>query len=202
MDQVVGHCRIAWKARDAETHRGMNGRFTRPHLETGGFHCLPQPFRDGDRFGKFGLWHRDSKFFAAKSRRDVVLASYGTNELSDRSKHHVARQMAVGVVDVPQQVEIRHDDCQGMRESFGAFHFRCKQLGKVSRIPKTGLGIRRGVLSQLRNHERAISKQQRRNGWKDQPGIDIPDDRDDIAQQRMNQVSLDILNIQIRYFVP
>ena len=64
---------------------------------------------DLERLLRRRLGEQDAELLAAEPRRHVVVAQLGAEDVGDALQHGVAGEVAVGVVDLAEQVEVGHD---------------------------------------------------------------------------------------------
>ncbi len=67
------------------------------------------PLGDLHRLLGWCLRQQDRELLAAEAGRNVVMAQFGAEDLSDPLQDGVAGEMAVGVVDLAEQIEVGHD---------------------------------------------------------------------------------------------
>ena len=56
--------------------------------------------------------------------------------------------MTIGIIDVPQQINIRHNDSKRAVKAIGAFQFGRQGFGKIFGVVKTGFGFNACLLLQ------------------------------------------------------
>src|SRR6266508_996434 len=73
----------------------------------------------------------------------------------------VAGEVAVGVVDVAQEVEVGHDQRQGAFEALGAAELLVQRRGEVAGVEEAGLGVDARLGLQGRDAEGAVNQDER-----------------------------------------
>ena len=80
-----------------------------------------------------GLRQGDHELLAAVARRLVDPARLELEDAADRAQHLVALQVAVGVVDLLEVVDVEHDQRQLVAEALGARRLLLDQLAEAAR---------------------------------------------------------------------
>ena len=124
------------------------------------------------------LGQQDRELLAAEARRHVVVAKLRAEDVRDALQDRVAREMAVRVVDVPEQIEVGHDHGHRTLEAFRACELLAEHRGEVPGVEETRLRIDAGLLLKRRHAQRAVDEEERCDRERDQPGIDAPEGRD------------------------
>ena len=109
VDERVRILRVLRVAGDADRDGGAN-RVAR-RLDVVELVCdrTADPLGDLHRLLGRCLRQEDRELLAAETGRNVVLAQLGAEDLGDALQDGVAGEMAVGVVDLAEQVEVGHD---------------------------------------------------------------------------------------------
>src|SRR5207253_2325725 len=105
----------------------------------------------------------DRELFASEPRGDVVLAKLALEDLSDALKHGIAGQVTVGVVHVAKQVEVGHDQRQRALEPRRARELLGERRCEVPRIEEARLRVDSRLLLELRDRERPMDQEERRD---------------------------------------
>src|SRR5207244_13563238 len=111
----------------------------------------PDPLCDLEGLFRWSLRQEDREFLSAKTGRYVVVAQLRPERLRDALEYGVAGEMAVGVVDVAQKVEIGHDQRQRPFEPLRTRKLLRERCGEVASVEETGLGVDARLLLQLRH---------------------------------------------------
>ena len=94
-------------------HADRDGRADRLagrlHLEALLGDRAPDALGDLERLLRRRLRQEDGELLAAEARGDVVVAQLPVEDVGDALEDGVAGEMAVRVVDVPEEVEVGHD---------------------------------------------------------------------------------------------
>ena len=112
------------------------------------------PLGDLERLLRRRLRQEDRELLAAEPGRDVVVAQLGAEDLGDALQHRVAGEMAVGVVDLAQQVEVGHDQRHRPLEALRAAELLRQRRREVARVEEAGLRVDARLGLELR-HRRA-----------------------------------------------
>ena len=106
------------------------------------------------------------------------MAQLCPERLGDALEHSVAGKVAVGVVDIPEEVEVGHDQRHRPLEPLRTRELLRQRRREVTGIERSGLGVDARLFLQLRDAQRPMDQQQRRNREGQQPGVDVPESRD------------------------
>ena len=112
------------------------------------------PLGDLDRLLGRRLRQQDRELLAAEAGRNVVVAELRAEDLRDPLQDGVAGEMAVGVVDVAQQVEVGHDQRQRPLEALARAQLVLERGREVARVEEAGLRVD-ARLGLERRHRRA-----------------------------------------------
>ena len=188
VDQLVGVGAVAREAGDADRDR-------RPDRLARGLDVVrarrdraADPLGDLEGLLRRRLGQQDRELLAAEARRHVVVAQVRAEHFRDALQHRVAREVAVGVVDVAQQVEVRHHQRQRPFEALGAQQLLVQREREVPRVEETRLRVDARLLLQLRDAQRAVDQQQRGDRERDQPGVRAPERRHRDAEHGEHEV--------------
>ena len=121
------------------------------------------------------------------------MAELLAEDLGDAAQHGVAREVAVGVVDVAQQVEVGHDQRHRALEALGPAELLLHHDREVPRVVEPGLRVDSRLGLELRDRERAVDQEQRRDRERDQPRVQVPERRDREPERREDEVGREAL---------
>jgi hypothetical protein len=110
VDELVRVRTVLREARDAEGDRGADRLARRLHLETSVGNRPPDALGDLERLLRRGLGQEDGELLPAEPGGNVVMSQLLAEDLGDPLEDGVACEVAVGIVDVPEEVEVGHDD--------------------------------------------------------------------------------------------
>ena len=193
MDQLVRVEAVLRIPGHADRHRGPDRLRRGLDLELALRHGAADPLRDLERLLRQRLRQEDRELLAAETRRDVVVAQLGAEDLRDSLQHRVAGEMPVAVVDVAQQVEVGHDQRHRALEARRARDLRRKCRCEVARVVETRLRIDARLRLQLRHAERAVDDDERCERGEDQPGVPAPEGGERHAEDREHEVDREAL---------
>ena len=151
------------------------------------------PVGDLERLLRRRLRQEDRELLAAEAGRHVVVAQLLAEDLRDAAQDGVAGEVAVGVVDIAQQVEVGHDQRHRPLEALRPPELLLHHRGEVAGVVETGLGVDSRLGLQLRDRERAVNQQQRRDRERDQPRVEVPERGDGEAERREDEVGREAL---------
>ena len=77
--------------------------------KAGGSHGASQPLGDLDRLGVSRVRQQDRELLPAEAGRNILSSKVFLEHASDAAKDVVAREVAVGVVDLAKEVEVREE---------------------------------------------------------------------------------------------
>ena len=109
VDELVRVLAVARERGDAERDRRVDRLARGVDLELALGDRAPDALGDLERLLRLGLGQQDRELLAAEAGRDVVVAQLLAEDLRDAFEDGVAGEVAIGVVDVAQQVEVGHD---------------------------------------------------------------------------------------------
>jgi hypothetical protein len=193
VDELVRVDAVLGEARHAEGDGRADGLARRLHLEAAVGHRAPNPLGDleGDVRGR--LREEDGKLLAAETCRDVVVAQLRAEDVGDPLQYRVAREVAVGVVDVPEEVQVGHDDRQRPLHPGRAQELLAKLAGEVAGVEEAGLRVDAGLLLERRDAQRAVDQEERGDGGRQEPRVPGPDGREGDAEGREHEVGRETL---------
>ena len=193
VDQLVRVGRVAREGGDPDRHGGANRLARGFDVDRSGCDCSPDPL--GDLEGQLGrrLRQEDRELLAAEASGDVVVAQLCPERLGDALEHSVAGKVAVGVVDIPEEVEVGHDQRHRPLEPLRTRELLRQRRREVTGIEQSGLGVDARLFLQLRDAQRPMDQQQRRNREGQQPGVDVPESRDADTESREHEVGREAL---------
>ena len=196
MDELVRVEAVLREAGDAERHRRADRLGGRLDLELALGNLAPDPLRDLHRLLRRGLRQQDRELLAAEARRHVVVPQLLVEDLGDPLEDRVACEVAVAVVDVAQQVEVGHDQRHRAVEARGARDLGRECRREVAGVVQAGLGVDPRLRLQLRNAQRAVDDDERRERGEDQPGVPVPERRERDAEDREHEVDRELLGAE------
>ena len=188
VDQLVRVVAVPRIRGDADRDRRADGLARGLDVEGALGDLLADALRDLERLLRARLREEDAELFAAEARRDVVVAQVRAEDLGDALQHRVPGEMAVRVVDVAQEVEVGHDQRQRPVEALGAHDLLVQGQPEVARVEEAGLRVDACLGLELRDRERAVDQQDRRDRERDQPRVCVPERRDDDAQRGQDEL--------------
>ena len=183
MDERIRILRVLRVAGDADRDGGAD-RVAR-RLDVVELVCdrTADPLGDLHRLLGRRLRQEDRELLAAEAGRNVVLPQLGAEDLGDALQDGVAGEMAVGVVDLAEQIEVGHDQRERPLEALCAPELLRERGREVARVEQARLRIDASLRLQLRHRERSVDQQQRRDRERDEPGVARPERREDDAQR-------------------
>ena len=184
VDELVGVRPVPWEGGDAERDGRANRLARRLDVEGPSGDRRADALRDLERLLGVRLGQQDAELLAAEPRRDVVVAQLHAEDLGDALEHGVAGEVAVGVVDVAEQVEVGHDQGERPVEAVCARNLLVQRDTEVARVEEAGLGVDPRLGLELRHAERAVDEEDRGDRKRDQPRIEVPERREDDAEGR------------------
>ena len=193
MDQLVRIDAVLRERRDAERHRCADRLGRGLHLELALGDGAADALRDLHCLLGRSLRQEDRELLASEPRRHVVVAQLLTEDLGDSLEDRVAGEVAVAVVDVAQEVEVGHDQRHRPLEAAGARDLRGERRGEIARVIETGLRVDARLGLELRDAERPVDDDERREGRKDEPRVPVPERRERDAEDRQHEVDRDAL---------
>ena len=128
---------------------------------------------DLERLLRRRLGQQDRELLAAEARGHVVVAQLGAEDLRDAPQHRVAREVAVRVVDVAQEIEVGHDQRHRPVEALRAGELLGQRGREVARVEEAGLRVDARLLLELRDAQRAVDEEERGQRDRDQPGVRV-----------------------------
>ena len=182
VDELVRVVCVLRVARDADRDRGADRLARGLDVEGRRRDGAPDPLGELERLLGRGLGQEDAELLPAEARRDVVVAKLRAEDLGDPLQDGVAGEVAVAVVDVAEQVEVGHDQRQRPLEALGAAELLGQRGREVARVEEAGLRIDAGLGLELRDGERAVDEDERREPERDQPRVQPPEGRDADAE--------------------
>ena len=143
--------------------------------------------------GLVEIREEERELLAAEPCGEVLVAEVLAKNARDADEHDVTRQVAVAVVDLPQEVEVRDEQRYGAAAPLRALEGLLEHVREVARVVELGLRILARLRLELRKRQRALDEHERRERERDEPRIVDPDRRDDDAEQRDHEVGGDAL---------
>ncbi len=120
VDERVRILRVLRVAGDADRDGGADRLARGLDVEQSLGDRAADPLRDLERLLGRRLREQNRELLTAEPCRHVVVAQLGSEDLRDALQHRISRQVAVGVVDLAQQVEVGHDQRQRPLEALRA----------------------------------------------------------------------------------
>ena len=114
---------------------------SRPRRRRAGSRCLdplPDPLGELERAVAAGLRQRDDELLAAVARRLVDAARLLREDPADPAQDLVALEVAVGVVDLLEVVDVEHHQRQLVTEALGARRLLRDQLAEAPLVGEPG----------------------------------------------------------------
>ena len=142
---VKGICRFA--DADAEAHRNRNlfsvvdNRFR--------FERFPNPFCNGHCAGSVGGRKDDQEFLTAIAPERVVGTYAALDALGGFGEDSVTSEMAMGIVDVFEVIDIEQDDREGVAFARLAGAFAAKCVEAHAAVGDAGESVVRGLIEEL-----------------------------------------------------
>jgi len=116
------------------------------------------------------------------------MAQVRSEDLGDALEHGVARQVAVRVVDVAEQVEVGHDQREGPVEALRAHDLFAEGQAEVPGVEESRLRVYSSFRLELRHRQRAVDQEDGREREWDQPGIRVPERGEHDAERREHEL--------------
>ena len=151
VDQLVRVRSVAREAGDADRDRRPDRLARGLDVECAGGDRAPDPLGDLEGLLRRRLGKQDRELLAAEARRHVVVAQLRAEDLGDALQDGVAGEVAVGVVDVAQEVEVGHHQRQRPLEALRARELLVQGDGEVAGVEEPGLRVDARLLLQLRH---------------------------------------------------
>ena len=142
------------------------------------------------------LGQQDRKLLPTEPGRHVVMTELRAEHFRDSLQDGVAGEVAVRVVDVAEEVEVGHDQRQRALEPLGAPELFSQGRREVARVEQARLGIDAGLGLQLRNAQRAVDEDQRRDREWDQPLVRLPEGVCRDAERGEHEVRGEVLHVE------
>ncbi len=188
MDQLVGVGAVAREGRNTDRDGGADGLAGRFDVEFALRNCAPDPLGDLERLLGRSLGEQNRELLAAEAGRNVVVTELDAKNLRDPLEHRIAGEVAVGVVDVSQEVEVGHDQRQRPFEALRPPKLLREGCCEVPGVEEACLRVHARLGLELRNAEGAVNQQERSERERDQPGIPAPESREAHAECREHEV--------------
>ena len=173
-------------------HPDANGNLDRRDAgsdsELGRFDVLADIF--GTFIGHFngGFWHEHGELFAAKSGDYIIIAHRGLQGFGDSKQDFISGQVAVGVIDVTQQIKIGHQYRERTIEALCARQLVLQLVNEIGIIVQAGLGVYLGLALQCRYTQGVINQIDGCQEEQDGILIEIPDQEKTSAHYQQCQV--------------
>ena len=193
VDELVRVESVLREAGNAERHRRADRLGRRFDLELALGDGATDSLRDLQRLLRRRFRQEDRELLPAEASRNVVVPELLPEDLGDALEHRVACEVAVAVVDVTQQIEVSHDQRHRPFEARGARELRGECRREVARVIQTGFRVDARFGLQLRNAERAVDDNERRERGEDQPGVPVPECGQRHAEDRQHDIDRELL---------
>ena len=194
VDELVRVGAVLRERGDADGHRRPDGLGRGLDLELALRHGAADPLGDLERLVRRRLRKEDRELLAAEAGRDVVVAQLRAEDLRDSLQHGVAGKVSVAVVDVAQQVEVGHDQRHRPLEPRGARDLGGERRREVARVVEAGLRVDARLRLQLRDAERAVDDDERRERGEHEPRVQVPERGQRDAEDREHEVDREALD--------
>ena len=196
VDELVRVGAVFREARDAERNRRADRLCRRLDLELTLGDRAADALRDLHRLLGRRLREENRELLAAEAGRHVVVPELCVEDLRDALQDRVACEVAVAVVDVAEQVEVGHDQRHRALEARGTRELCSKRCREVARVVEARLRIDARLRLELRNAERAVDDDERRECGEDQPRVPVPEGRERDTENRQHDVDRDRLDAE------
>ncbi len=161
VQQLAGVGCMCGERRDADRDGDPNPFGGRVDCDRCVLDTFSDPLRDhhGGLLG--GVEEQDAELLAAEARRHVAGPDVRPEDTGDGREDCVPRKVAVPVVHLPQQVEVRDEQRERLVETASAVERLVERLGEVPRVVQLRLRILPGLCLELRQRERAMEQEER-----------------------------------------
>ena len=182
MDELVRVLAVTWVRGDADRDRRAD-RLARGLDVDGAIRDLAaDPLGDLECLLGARLRQQDAELFASEPRRDVVVPEVRPEDLGEAFQDGIAREMAVRVVDVAQEVEVGHDQRERTVEALRAHDLLVERDPEVARVEEPGFRIDTCLGLELRHRERPVDQEHGSDRERDQPRVSVPERGHDDAE--------------------
>jgi hypothetical protein len=196
VDQLVRVRPVPRERRDADRDRRADRLARRLDVERALRDGAPDALGDLEGLLRARLGQQDAELLAAESGRDVVVAQEGAEDLRDPLQHRVAGEMPVRVVDLPEEIEVGHDQRQRPVETGRARQLLVQRLPEVTCVEEAGLRVDAGLGLELRDRERPVDQDERRDRERHEPRVRVPERGDPDAERRQHEVGRQALEAE------
>ena len=159
VDQLVRIRPVARETGHADRDRRLDRLARGLDVEGTGCDGAPDPLCDLERLLRRGLRQEDGELLTAEPGGHVVVAQLLSKHLRDPLQDGVARKVAVGVIDVAQEVEVGHDERERPLETLGPDQLLAERDGEMACVEEAGLRIDTRLLLKLRDAQRTVDQQ-------------------------------------------
>ena len=174
VDQFVAGRSILGETGKPQAHRGVDRGRTADDRKGGVFDCVANALRNFGCRGLICVGQENGVFFPPKAAGHIFFAHCLHNNLGDPGDHCIPGQMSIGIVDVAQQVQIAHDDRQGLVMMLGMGQFFFKAFLEIAGIPQPCLAVGLALFLQLRQFEHPLEEDEGCQHQQKQPGSQYP----------------------------
>ena len=175
VDQLVLVAPVDREGRDADRDGGADrvarGRDLEELLGDG----APYPLGDLERLLDGRLGEQDRELLAAEAGRDVEVAQLAAEDVRHAADDRVAGEVAERVVDLPEQVEVDHEERERSLVPARARELVPEDGGEVTGVEEPCLRLDARLGLELRHRERAVDQDERRDREHDEPGVAVPE---------------------------
>ena len=149
---------MLWIRRDSDGDGRLKLGLRCSACKASGSYGAAQPLGDLERLVVSRVGQQDGELFSAEARRNISSSKVLLEHASDAAKDVVAGQVAVGVVDLAEEIEVREEDRQGRLHSLRLLQLSLGRELEVPGVEQTRLRIPHRLVLEQRNRE-PLSKQ-------------------------------------------
>ena len=178
MDELIRARSVLRVRSDADGNSRLELGVRRPARETGIGYGGAEPLGDLECLGVRCVGQQDSELLSAEAGGNVLRSHVLLEHAAYAAQHGVAGQVAVGIVDLAEKVEVGEKD--GHRAS-GRLRLLERTFDRdleVARVEEAGLRVPPRLVLEQRNLEPLPKEQQGRDGKRCEPWVRQADGRD------------------------
>jgi len=157
-----------------------------------------EALRDAQRLALPGLRQQDHELLAAEPAGQIVAAQLLAQGSSDRPQRLVPDQMAVGVVDRFEVVDVDQGDAQRAAGPDGSSDLRRSLVLPGGHVEQAGLGVNARLGEELGVHHEPPGQQDGGHGEHGQNRVDRHHDGDHDTEVDLREVGLERLAVQLK----
>ncbi len=131
---------------------------------------------------------QERELLPAEPRGHVVRAELVLEDPGDPDEHRVAGQVAVAVVDLAQEIQVGDEDGGGTPRAARPLQHLLQYLGEVTRVVELRLRILPCLGFELREGQRPLDEDERREREQREPRVVEPDRGEHDAEQRDDEI--------------